>query len=106
MTWWLHVFDTCMGSCSEHCGAVRENTLFCQELVSASFPDAGLSYVVQSCYGLQVQAALPPSALKTMETLQGFLTMSPNDFTPVHSGPIEQLLDYNRIRSGMYWVRL
>lgn len=22
-----------------------------------------------------------------------------------HSGPIEQLLDYNRIRSGMYWIR-
>lgn len=32
--------------------------------------------------------------------------MSPSDFTPVHSGPIEQLLDYNRIRSAMYWIRL
>lgn len=61
---------------------------------------------MQSCYGLQAQAALPPSALKTMRNCTGVFTVSPSDFSPVHSGPIEQLLDYNRIRSAMYWVRL
>ena len=32
--------------------------------------------------------------------------VSVNAFVFVFTGPIEQLPDYNRVRSAMYWLRL